>query len=117
MVLLGLGPTPEPPPEGTPPAHFFAAFGPTGYLSFVKVCEVVGGLLVAIPRTRNLGLLVLGPVIVNILAFHLFGPVATGCSNDAAGSRPRVYLLWASAGVPRSGAAPLPGAHGSGGLL
>jgi hypothetical protein len=72
MILLGLGPTPEPPPEGTPPAHFFAAFGPTGYLSFVKACEVVGGLLVAIPRTRNLGLLVLGPVIVNILAFHLF---------------------------------------------
>lgn len=72
MVLLGLGPAPQLPPEGTPPAHFFAAFGPTGYLTFVKVCEVVGGLLVAIPRTRNFGLLVLGPVIINILAFHLF---------------------------------------------
>ncbi len=72
MVLLGLGPAPVPPPEGTPPAHFFAAFGPTGYMSFVKVCEVVGGLLVAIPRTRCLGLLLLGPVIVNIVAFHVF---------------------------------------------
>jgi len=72
MVLLRLGPTPPPPPEGTPPAQFMAAFGTTGYLAFVKVLEVLGGILVAIPRTRNFGLLVLGPIIVNILAFHAF---------------------------------------------
>jgi uncharacterized membrane protein YphA (DoxX/SURF4 family) len=72
MVLLGVGPAPEPPPEGSPPALFFAAFGPTGYLAFVKVLEVLGGALVAIPVTRNLGLLVLGPILVNILAFHVF---------------------------------------------
>ena len=34
--------------------------------------ELLGGILVAIPRTRNLGLLVLGPIIVNIIAFHIF---------------------------------------------
>lgn len=72
MVLLGLGPAPPPLPEGSPAASFFAAFAPTGYLTFVKVCEVVGGLLVAIPRTRCLGLLLLGPIIVNIVAFHVF---------------------------------------------
>ena len=71
MVLFKLVPTP-PLPEGTPPAHFMAAFAPTGYLTFVKVLEVVGGGLVAIPRTRRMGLLVLGPIIVNILAFHAF---------------------------------------------
>lgn len=71
-VLLGLVPEQTPPPEGSPTAHFFAAFGPTGYLTFVKVLEVVGGLLVAVPRTRCLGLLVLGPIVVNILAFHLW---------------------------------------------
>ncbi len=59
-------------PEGTPAAMFMGAFGPTGYMSFVKVFELVGGLLVMIPRLRNLGLLVLGPIIVNILAFHTF---------------------------------------------
>ncbi len=48
------------------------AFAPTGYLHFVKICEVIGGILVAIPLTRNFGLLILGPVIVNILAFHIF---------------------------------------------
>jgi uncharacterized membrane protein YphA (DoxX/SURF4 family) len=72
MVLLELGPTPPPPPEGSPPALFMAAFAPTGYLTFVKVLEVLGGLLVAVPRTRNLGLLVLGPILVNIVAFHAF---------------------------------------------
>ena len=72
MVLFKLGPTPPAPPEGTPAAHFMTAFAPTGYLHFVKVFELLGGLLVIIPRTRNLGLLVLGPIILNILAFHIF---------------------------------------------
>ncbi len=71
VVLFNLMSAP-PPPEGTPAAHFMAAFGPTGYMTFIKVLEVVGGLLVAIPKTRNFGLLVLGPIIVNILAFHIF---------------------------------------------
>ena len=68
-VLLNLITIPKL-PEGTPPAHFMAAFGPTGYLKFVKVFEFAGGLLVMIPRLRNLGLLLLGPVIVNIIAYH-----------------------------------------------
>lgn len=95
MVLLGLGPAPEPPPEGTPTAHFWAAFGPTGYLTFVKCLEVAGGLLVALPRTRGLGLLVLGPIVVNILAFHVFvardgvlDPMLLGICVLAG------YLLW-----------------------
>ena len=72
MVLLKLGPTPPAPPEGSPAAMFMGAFVPTGYLTFVKVLEVLGGMLVAIPCTRNFGLLVLGPIIINILAFHAF---------------------------------------------
>lgn len=71
MVLFNLVKAP-PPPEGSPAAMFFGAFAPTGYLTFVKVLELVGGLLVMIPRLRNVGLLVLGPIIVNIVAFHLF---------------------------------------------
>ena len=44
----------------------------TGFLTFVKVLEIIGGILVAVPKTRNFGLLILGPIIVNILAFHIF---------------------------------------------
>lgn len=57
-------------PDGTPAAHFMAAFVPTGYVKFVKLFEFVGGLLVMIPRLRNIALLFLGPIIANIIAFH-----------------------------------------------
>ena len=71
MVLLGKAPQPEI-PKDTPVWYFMQAFGPTGYMIFVKVCELLGGLLVAIPKTRNFGLLLLGPILVNIVAFHTF---------------------------------------------
>jgi putative oxidoreductase len=95
VVLFKLMPTP-PKPENTPPAHFMAAFVPTGYMTFVKVLELLGGILVAIPRTRILGLLVLGPILVNILAFHafvtgghgLFEPMLMGIVVLA------IFLLW-----------------------
>lgn len=72
MFLLNMIPPQPEPPAGSPVAMFMGAFGKTGYMHFVKVFEVLGGLLVAIPKTRNLGLLVLGPIIVNILAFNIF---------------------------------------------
>ena len=70
MVLLHLAPMPQM-PEGSPAALFMGAFVPTGYLTFVKVFELIGGCLVAIPKTRNFGLLVLGPIVLNILAYHI----------------------------------------------
>lgn len=95
VVLFQLAPIPEI-PKDSPPGQFMAAMAPTGYLTFIKVLEILGGLLAAIPRTRNLGLLVLGPIIVNILAFHLFitageglfSPMVIGISVAAA------FLLW-----------------------
>lgn len=78
-VLLNLMPDQPKPPEGSPAAMFFGAFGPTGYLHFVKVMELIGAILVMIPTTRNWGLLILGPIIVNIIAFHFYvgeGPSA-----------------------------------------
>lgn len=72
VVLFNLVKDVPQPPEGSPAAAFMAAFGPTGYLKFVKVLELIGGLLVIVPKTRNFGLLILGPILVNILAFHIF---------------------------------------------
>ncbi len=60
-----------PMPEGTSAWHFMEAFVPTGYVKFVKMFEFTGGIVVMIPRLRNIGLLLLGPVIVNIIAFHV----------------------------------------------
>ena len=70
--FLNFIPMGDPPPEGSPAALFFGALYPTGYLTFVKVVEIVGGILVVLPKTRSLGLLALGPVVINILAFNLF---------------------------------------------
>ena len=70
-------PVPKP-PEGSPAAMFMGGMFVSGMLVFVKILEILGGVLVAIPATRNLGLLVLGPIIVNIFAFHFFffGPAS-----------------------------------------
>lgn len=62
----------DPSPADAPHKLFMGAMFPTGYLTFVKVLEIFGGVLVALPKTRNIGLLVLGPIVVNILAFHIF---------------------------------------------
>jgi putative oxidoreductase len=94
-ILFNLAPMPEL-PKDTPIAHFMAAAGPTGYMTFIKIIELLGGILVIIPKTRNLGLLCLGPIIVNILAFHQFvagdgiaQPILIGISVLS------LYLLWA----------------------
>jgi hypothetical protein len=66
------------PPAGSPAAMFMGGMYASGFLAFVKVLEILGGLFVAIPQTRHLGLLILGPIIVNIAAFNyfFFGPKA-----------------------------------------
>lgn len=96
MVLLKMAPIPEM-ARDTPAGAFQEAFGPTGYLNFVKLCEVLGGLLVMIPRTRNLGLLVLGPILVNILAYHQFVMKGAGLFDPMiiVLCLLAVYLLWA----------------------
>lgn len=103
FILFGLNhflnfiPMPkDAPPPNAEVLSFMGALMPTGYLGFVKVLEVAGGLFVALPRTRNIGLLILGPIIVNILAFHIFlnkgatlvDPVLITVSVLA------VFLLW-----------------------
>ncbi|HET7896027.1 MAG TPA: hypothetical protein VFL47_00105, partial [Flavisolibacter sp.] len=77
-------------------AHFMTAFAPTGYMMFVKVIEFVGGILVMIPRLRNIGLLLLGPVIVNIIATGVFLTNGQGLLNPlvAVVVLCALFLLW-----------------------
>ena len=96
-LFFFFGTLPPPPPADSLPGKFMAAFGPTGYMTFVKICEILGGTLVAVPKTRNLGLLILGPILINILCFHgfvmngegLFSPVIVTLVLAA------LFLLWA----------------------
>lgn len=86
-----------PPPEGSPAAAFLGSMYGSGYLAFVKVLEIIGGIALAIPALRRLGLLLLGPVIVNILAFGVF--FTKGASLSTAPVLviivTTLYLLWA----------------------
>src|ERR1700757_5106124 len=67
--------------EGSPDAMFIGVFIPSCYMAFVEGLVLTGAILVAIPRTRGLGLLVLGPIIVNILAFSIFIMPGKGLIN------------------------------------
>lgn len=95
MVLFKLVPMPEI-PKDTPAAMFMGAFGPTGYMTFIKVLELTGGILVAIPKSRNIGLLILGPIIVNIIAYHAFVMGGEGLSSPMliGIAALALYLLW-----------------------
>ncbi|MGA2789019.1 MAG: hypothetical protein ABSF60_15980 [Verrucomicrobiota bacterium] len=60
------------PPMSGPAGDFIMAMYGTGYLYVVGFCQVAGGLILLTGRFIPLGLTLLGPVIVNILAFHIF---------------------------------------------
>jgi putative oxidoreductase len=59
---------PVPPPSGP----FLTSMNESGYMSFVKVLEVLGGILLLLPRLRNWGLVIIGAVVVNIACVHQF---------------------------------------------
>ena len=62
---------PLPAMEGSA-AAFMAALAATGYMfPLIKGSEGIGGALLLSGRGVPLGLLILAPIIVNILAFHL----------------------------------------------
>ena len=44
----------------------------SGYLKFVKVLEILGGILLIVPRTRVWGLFIIGPILINILCIGVF---------------------------------------------
>ena len=59
-----------PPVPGTPAGDFMIAIYGSGYLTFVKVLELTGALLLLSGKFVNLGLSLIGPVVINILLYH-----------------------------------------------
>jgi len=93
MLLLNL--VTPPPPKDPMVATFMSVFAPSGWLYMVKTCELVGGILVAIPKTRNFGLLILGPIIINILTFHILIEKGNDIAVPAVLGCLALFLLWA----------------------
>jgi len=61
---------PTPPLQGQAGA-FIGALIASGYIYAVAMLQIVGGLLLLIGRFVPLGLALLGPVIVNIMLYHI----------------------------------------------
>jgi uncharacterized membrane protein YphA (DoxX/SURF4 family) len=64
---------PQPPiPEGSLPARFMGVMGPSHWMALAGLFQVFGGVFVLLGRAAPIRLTLLGPVLVNILAFHIF---------------------------------------------
>jgi uncharacterized membrane protein YphA (DoxX/SURF4 family) len=63
---------PMPPLKPSLATDFSKALMESHYMYVIGFLQVAGGLLVLIGRYVPLGLMLLGPVIVNILLFHIF---------------------------------------------
>lgn len=58
------------PPALSPAAAFMGAIHGSGFLAVVKGLEIAGGALLLSGRFVNLGLILLGPIVVNIALYH-----------------------------------------------
>jgi uncharacterized membrane protein YphA (DoxX/SURF4 family) len=92
---------PQPPMSG-PPADFAGAMVATGYLfPFVKGTEVLSGVLLLSGRFVPLALTILAPVVLNIVAFHLFLAPA-GLAIPIVVLALEVFLAWSYRSAYRS---------------
>ena len=84
---------PPPPMQGQAGA-FMAALMSTGYIYVIAVLQVLGGLCLLLgARFVPLGLTLLGPIIVNIVLFHVFLE-PTGMPIAIVISALALFLLW-----------------------
>lgn len=84
---------PMPPPKPSLATDFSKALMESGYMYVVGFLQVAGGLLLLIGRYVPLGLTLLGPVIVNILLFHIFLE-PTGLPMAIVVAVLALFLLW-----------------------
>ena len=90
---------PLPPyPEGSRAAQFFAVMVPSGWMTLVGTFEVFGGLFLLAGRTAPIGLTLLGPVLVNILAFHTLLAGGQGIAPGFVFSVLEVFLVYSYRG-------------------
>ena len=82
----------QPPPQGEAGA-FVGAMFLSGYFYVVAVLQIVGWLILLSGRFVALGLTLLGPVIVNILLFHIFLE-HTGLPIAVVVSCIALFLVW-----------------------
>ncbi len=68
LHFIPMGP---PPPPDSLPGKFMGSMSGSGWMQIVSGLEVLGGLLVLVGVTAPLGLVILGPIVINALLFHV----------------------------------------------
>ncbi len=113
-VLLGMGfiifglnilhpfITTPPPPAGSLTAQFVAVMVPSHWMLLVGILQLLGGLLVVVGRTTPLGLVLLGPILVNILSFHIFIQGGQGIAPGLVFSVLEIFLIYGYRGYFRA---------------
>ena len=85
----------EMPPANSLPGQFMAVMGPSGWLHHVAALEVIGGILVLIGGTAPLGLVILGPILVNALMFHILLAGGQGIAPALVATLLEIILIYA----------------------
>src|SRR5256885_7786707 len=83
-----------PPPQGLA-GDFMKALFASHYFYVVAILQIAGGALCLLGKFVTLGLTLLGPVIVNILLFHIFLD-PSGLPLAIVVSALALFLLWAN---------------------
>jgi len=87
---------PQPPvPAGSLMAQFMAVMVPTHWMTLIGFVQLLGGLLLLLGGTAPLGLVMLGPVLVNILAFHMCIQGGKGIAPGLVFSVIEIFLVYA----------------------
>ena len=92
-IFLHFIPMPQPSGPPTLAQDFSKALMESHYMYVVGLLQFSGGLLLLIGRYVPLGLTLLGPVIVNILLFHIFLETS-GLPIALVVSALALFLLW-----------------------
>src|SRR6266446_9766894 len=86
---------PQPPiPDGSLPARFMGVMGPSHWMALVGLFQVFGGVFVLFGRTAPIGLALLRPVLVNILAFHILLMGGAGIAPGLVSSVLELFLIY-----------------------
>ncbi len=91
-ILHHMSPPPTMPPDAVTMTTILSV---SGWMKFVDVLMVVAGLLLLVGRYVPLALVLLGPVLVNILLFHLTLEGGKGILPGLVSSLLELFLIWA----------------------
>lgn len=90
--FIPMGPMP---PADSPIGKWMGVMMATGWMTHVSFFQLLGGVLVLIGGTAPLGLVILGPILVNILTFHILLTGGHGIGPGLFATLLEIVLIWA----------------------